>query len=356
MAIQLGIAGYGMRGQGLAAVSKLFPEITLAAICEERETAREQAGRDFPGAQLFADFTAMLDSEAVDTVMIETPPQQHVQQTIAALARDINVLCDVPAIHEIDEAQPLWEAAGRSKARFFFGATTNFWADIDACADMIAKGMLGKPYYCEAEYIADLASLGMLVPGSWRKHYPPIRYCTHSLGPILKWVAGDLRSVSCFDTGSHINNDPQDHDAMVALFRTADNVVVKLLISFVTTNPTPYHRYLCQGTKGYFERTQPVYGGEQQVLCSSREVYGMQGLCRLPVTAARPEYASLPMVGEHGSADYAMLHNLVAALTRGEPVAVSLRDALRMTLPGLYALESAKAGGELVNIEYPWDE
>jgi len=28
---------------------------------------------------------------------------------------------------------------------------------------------------------------------------------------------------------------------------------------------------------------------------------------------------------------------------------------LRMTLPGLYALESAKRGGEVMTIRYPWD-
>jgi len=355
MAIQLGIAGYGWRGKGLAQVCTLFPEITLAAICDAQEATREQAAQDFPGVKLFSDFTAMLDSGLVTAVMIETPPHDHVQQAIAALERGIHVLCDVPAIHEIVEAQPLWDAAQRSQAKYFFGATTNYWADIDACADMIDRGMLGEAYYCEAEYVADLASLGLLPSGSWRKNYPPIRYCTHSLGPILKWIKGELRAVSCFDTGSHITGDPEDHDAMVALFRTDANAVVKLFISFITAQPVPYHRYLCRGTKGYFEHTQPLEGGEQQVLCSSKAVYGFDGICRLPVTHARPELADLAKVGEHGTADYAMMSNLVGVLIRGEPVAVTLRDALKMTLPGLYALESAQAGGALVSIAYPWD-
>jgi predicted dehydrogenase len=355
MAIQLGIAGYGMRGKGLAQVAALFPEIALTAICDGHAPTREQAVRDFPGIRVFAEFTAMLDDGGVSAVLLETPPMDHAREAIAALERGIHVLCDVPVVHEISEAKGLWEAAQRSQAKFFFGATTNYWADVDACADMIAKGLLGKAYYCEADYIADLSSLGLLSPGSWRKHYPPIRYCTHSLGPILKWLEGDLRAVSCFDTGSQINNDPEDHDAMVAIFHTADHAVVKLLISFVTSHPAPHHRYLCHGTKGHFEVTQPLEGGESQVLCSSREVYGFSGLCRLPVTHARPEFAGLPMVGEHGSADYAMIRNLVAVLTEGAPVAVTLRDALRMTLPGLYALESARAGGARVDIAYPWD-
>jgi len=355
MSINLALAGYGWRGKGLAQVCALFPEITVAAVCDPHDASRAQAAKDFPHAALFTDVTAMLDADKIDAVMIETPPRDHVGQAIAALQRDIHVLCDVPAVHEIEEAQPLWDAAQGSKAHYFFGATTNFWADIDCCADMIDKGLLGEAYYCEAEYVADLASIGFLAPGSWRKNYPPIRYCTHSLGPVLKWITGELRTVSCFDTGSHITGDPHDHDAMVALFRTDANAVVKLFISFITAQPVPYHRYLCRGAKGYFEHTQPLAGHEQQVLCSSKAVYGLDGICRLPVTHERPELAGTPNLGQHGTADYAMIANLVAALTKGEAPAVTLRDALKMTLPGLYALRSAEAGGELVKIAYPWD-
>ncbi|HOS44564.1 MAG TPA: Gfo/Idh/MocA family oxidoreductase, partial [Armatimonadota bacterium] len=297
---------------------------------------------------------AMLDS-GITAVLIETPPHCHVPDAIAALQRGIHVLSDVPAVHDIAEAVPLWEAAQRSTATYGFGATSNFWADIDACADLIARDLIGTPYYCEAEYVADLASVGFLPAGSWRQHYAPIRYCTHSLGPILKWVDADLRAVSCFDTGSHVTADPENHDAMVALFRTAGHVVVKLLISFVTTHPTPYHRFLCHATKGYFEHTQPLEGGEQQVLCSSTAVYGVNGLCRLPITHTRPELAEHATFGQHGTADYAMLANFVAAVQQDAPVAVTLRDALRMTLPGLYALESARNGGALTPIAYPWD-
>jgi len=33
----------------------------------------------------------------------------------------------------------------------------------------------------------------------------------------------------------------------------------------------------------------------------------------------------------------------------------TMREALRMTLPGLYALQSSKSGGQLTKISYPWE-
>ena len=45
------------------------------------------------------------------------------------------------------------------------------------------------------------------------------------------------------------------------------------------------------------------------------------------------------------------------AMLRGDPeFPISLREGLRMTLPGIYAEESAKRGGEVLYMRYPWDE
>ena len=34
---------------------------------------------------------------------------------------------------------------------------------------------------------------------------------------------------------------------------------------------------------------------------------------------------------------------------------ISLKEGLEMTLPGIYAEESAKRGGAVIRIRYPWD-
>ena len=258
-----------------------------------------------------------------------------------------------PPVQEIGEAAPLWEAANRAKSVYTFGATTNFWGFVETGADLIRQGALGKPYYAEAEYVADIGWLTALTP--WRKHFAPIRYCTHSLGPILKWIGEELTEVACFSTGGQHHGDPGDDDAMTALFRTAKGTVVKLLTSFITSHPAPFHRYVLYGTAGYFEKTQPLAGGESQVLFSSRNTYGMHGLTKLPVAEARPEFQAAAGIGEHGGADYVMLKNFADAIEGQAAPAVGIKDALRMTLPGLYALDSARHGGRLTKISYPWD-
>lgn len=350
--IRLGIIGYGFRGKVLAAACRSVDRVGIGAVAETSASGRDAAARDLPEARIYERADDLLGSGLVDAVLVETAPETHAAICIAALERGLHVMCDVPAVHEIDEAKPLWAAVERSRSVYAFGATTNFWGFVDTGADLIRKGLLGRPYYAEAEYVADIGWLAKSTP--WRKHYAPIRYCTHSLGPILKWLGEELREAVCFSTGSRHHADPGDDDAMTALFRTSGGTVVKLLTSFITSHPVPFHRYVCYGTAGYFEKTQPLAGGESQVLFSSRNVYGMGGLTRLPVAEARPELAG-SAVGEHGGADGVMLGNFADAIEGTAPPAVGIRDALGMTLPGLYALDSARRGGRLVPIRYPWD-
>ncbi len=351
--INIGIIGYGFRGRVLREAVRSIDRFKIAAVVETGAAARDNAQREIKGVRLFERVEEMFDAGLVGAVLVETPPETHAGICAAALGHGLHVMSDVPAVNEIAEAGPLWEAAGRAKSVYAFGATTNFWGFVETCADLLRQGALGKPYYAEAEYVADIGWLTALTP--WREHFAPIRYCTHSLGPILKWIGEELREVACFSTGSQHRSDPGDDDAMTAIFRTAEGTVVKLLTSFITSHPAPFHRYVLYGNAGYFEKTQPLAGGESQVLFSSRNIYGMHGLTKLPVAEARPEFQAVAGIGEHGGADYVMLSNFADAIEGKAAPAVGIREALSMTLPGLYALDSARHGGRLTKVHYPWD-
>jgi predicted dehydrogenase len=349
----IGIIGYGLRGRVLREACRAVDRLKITSVVETGDAARDKAQREIEGVRLFERFEEMFDSGLVSAVLVETPPETHTSICVAALDRGLHVMSDVPAVQEISEAGPLWEAANRAKSVYMFGATTNFWGFVETGADLIRQGALGKPYYAEAEYVADIGWLTALTP--WRKHFAPIRYCTHSLGPILKWLGEELTEVACFSTGGQHHGDPGDDDAMTALFRTPRGTVVKLLTSFITSHPAPFHRYVIYGTAGYFEKTQPLAGGESQVLFSSRNTYGMHGLTKLSIAEARPEFQAAAGIGEHGGADYVMLTNFADAIEGQAAPAVGIKEALRMTLPGLFALDSARHGGRLTKILYPWD-
>ncbi len=376
--IKLGLVGYGSntegkghytavgRGQALLQLATGGIEgVKAAGICDSNPRALEIAHKDFPLARVFTDFDAMLNEVPMDALLIETPAYLHTGFAVKALARNIHVLSDIPCVATLEEAWLLWAAQQKSKAFYMAGANPNMAGWIETALDLKKRGLLGDPYYIEAEYIHDCREYWEITP--WRKPDAknprfPIKYCTHSLGPVLRLIDEDLEWVSCFDTGSHINKAEGQHDAMTALLRTKGNVVVRLLTSFINNVPGGcQHNYRFFTTKGAFERTPPLptfqssaHAEQGRTLFYSTELYGYKNWIELPIDAySRPENAHKKESG-HGGVDYALLDAFIAAVRAGGPSPINLREGLRMTLPGIYAAASAVAGGQLLHMEYPW--
>ena len=186
----------------------------------------------------------------------------------------------------------------------------------------------------------------------------PIRYCTHSLGPLLTILDEELRKVSCFGTGCRnelaIKNGFAKDDMSCAQFQTDSGVVVRLLRNSYCRANIGHHNYRVFGTQGYMERIdrfdKPVirYNSEKELDVKLKEIDG----AFMPPAYANDQKA---ISAGHGGMDYAMMDHFVDAVANGKPAPITLKEGLAMTLPGIYAEESSKRGGEVMRMKYPWD-
>ena len=69
-----------------------------------------------------------------------------------------------------------------------------------------------------------------------------------------------------------------------------------------------------------------------------------------------PAYADNPDAVGHGGIDYAIEDKFFRAILTGGPAPITLKEGLAMTLPGIYAEESSKRGGQVMKMYYPWDK
>ena len=291
---------------------------------------------------------------------METGADVHADFCIKALNRNINVFSDIPSVATLDEANRLWIAEQNSKAKLMTGANPNEWGFINTLVDLYNKGLLGEPYYMEAEYIHatrnPAATNPLLVHSPWRKTLVPIRYCTHSLGPLLRIMKEVLRYAICVGTGTHIDPNSGKDDMQAALFQTESGVTIRLLRNGRCRAFFGHHSYRVFGTKGYFERIDSRGNTPPVVRFRSDELYGADTLTELPIDMMPHEYAGNPAATGHGGADYALLDHLFKAFQNGDPeFPISLRAGLCMTLPGIYAAKSAQLGGQKLTIHYPWE-
>lgn len=370
--LRIGVVGLGPRGRNMIRLASDFDCVTVAAGCDikptnwfEKQWHAPAAMADlFPTAQFYENYDEMLDKANLDAVLVETGADIHASFCIKALEKNINVLTDIPVVANLKEAEALWKAAQKSKAMISVGANPNEQKFTVLLRDFHAKGLLGIPYYMEAEYIhwtlpGSDESIHWNENGDWRRLLRPIYYCTHSLGPLLTVLDEELRKVSAFGTGCRINNLPAGmpikDDMSCAQFQTDSGVVVRLLRNGRCRADIGMHGYRVFGTEGYMERVVRMgkavirYNSQKELDTSLKEVDG---------PFMPPAYENNPKAKEagHGGMDFAMMDHFLDAVLNGKPAPISLKEGLAMTLPGLYAYESMQRGGEVMKIYYPWDE
>lgn len=365
--IRMGVVGLGHRGRAMFQMSAdYFDNVEPVAACDilprnwyEKQWLSEMAlAEKYPNTKFYEDYDKMLDEANLDVVIVETGADIHAEFCCKALEKNINVLSDIPNVASLEEAEMLWKAAEKSSATISTGANPNYQKFAFMLKDFYEKGLLGKIYYMEGEYIhwnlaKSVESIHLNENGDWRRLLCPIRYSTHSLGPLLAVLEEELRYVSCFGTGKH-SPESTKHDMMCAQFQTESGVVVRLMRNGRCRCMIGHHNYRVCGTEGYIERIdrmeKPVirYNSTKELEVKLKEISGEF----MPTQYADNETAQK---AGHGGMDFAMLDTYYKAIANGEPAPISLREGLLMTLPGIYAEESAKRDGQVLRMVYPWD-
>lgn len=369
--IRLGVVGLGHRGRHMFRLAKSFDYVELAAACDldralwyESQWDQPPMCADVPGAVFYEDFEEMLEKSTLDVLLVETGADIHADFCRRGFEKGLHIFSDIPTVATLEEADMLWKITAESDRLFMVGANPNEYGFIRALLDLYSKGLIGEPFYMEAEYIhCEHGPLRKLLTehSPWRNHMPPIRYCTHSLGPLLMLLKEELRSVTCFSTGRQIttlgDSDSDSPDLMTAQFQTASGVIVKIMTSFRNYTGIGPHSYRIFGTEGYFEHLSGR--GEhspERTLFNSTQLYGARGLTALPIGSMPNEYMYEKNATGHGGVDYALFDKFFKALRSGQKMApTTIQKGLRMTIPGIYAAESAKRGGEVMTMHYPWE-
>ncbi|MBQ9482326.1 MAG: Gfo/Idh/MocA family oxidoreductase [Clostridia bacterium] len=368
--IRLGVVGLGHRGRQMFHLSGIsFDYVIPVAACDlfSRNWYKKQWLMDkpmaeyFPETEFYDSYDEMLEKAGLDAVLVETGADVHANFCVKALEHNVNVLTDIPVVANLEEADILWKAAQKSKAIISVGANPNEQKFACMLKDFYESGKLGKPYYMEAEYIHwslpnSEFHKGITENGDWRKLLCPIRYCTHSLGPLLAILDEDLKEVSCFGTGQHADSSEYEEgnkkdDMSCAQFRTDSGVVVRLLRNGRCRAAIGNHNYRVFGTEGYMERIDRL----DKPTIRFNSMKDNPELQEISGEFMPPAYADNPNAVGHGGMDYAILDKFFNALKNGLPAPISLKEGLAMTLPGIYAEESSKRGGEIVKMLYPWD-
>jgi predicted dehydrogenase len=140
----------------------------VVAIASGRLSSAKAAAEEFGVPHATDDWQAMLDAHALDLVCIATPTVLHAPQTLAAIAKGANVICEKPTAMDAGEAKAMWDAAEAGGRVHMIDHELRFNPNRTRIRDMIANGDLGEIRHVNIANIGNSwADPGSRPKGDW---------------------------------------------------------------------------------------------------------------------------------------------------------------------------------------------
>ncbi len=226
----------------------------LCALCDIRpERAEKRAAQFSVSAPIYTDYQTMLDEIRPDVVHICTPHDLHAPMAIAALARDIHVLCEKPLCISMEQLAALREAEQGSRATLGVCHQNRFKPAMIEMKKMAERGVTGaygsvvwkrdEAYYRSDAWRGTVAHEGGGVM---------INQAIHTLD-LLQWICGmPTRVISTVGNWTH-KGIIEVEDTACARFETADGLPINFFAttSAGTSLPISVQLTLADKTKVY---------------------------------------------------------------------------------------------------------
>ncbi|PCJ51481.1 MAG: hypothetical protein COA79_26165 [Planctomycetota bacterium] len=364
--INIGIVGACGRGASFKSACDALEGVTIHAVCDINEEGLSDAADRLGATEKYLDYDEMLEKSDIQAVVIGTPMQLHVEQSIKALQKNIHVMCEVTAAVSMEECKQLVNACNQSEAIYMMAENYTYTKHNVLIKELARKGYFGELFYAEGEYLHELKELNEKTPWrrKWQNGIDGITYGTHSLGPILQWMEGDrVQSVCCVGSGNHYK-DPRDEnyaqDTSVMLCKTVKGALIKIRLDMISDRPHAMTNYQLQGKDGCYESNRNGLVNDGKIwfreLSSKVAWHNVDELTTLDSLAKKylPEIWTSPpkaaLKAGHGGGDYFEVLDWIDSIRGKIKCPIGIHEAMDMTLPGLVSQESISKDGAWLTV------
>lgn len=342
------------------------PNCKVTAVSDLREDRKRNLTKAYNCNNSYSSLEELLEKEKnIDAVALFTEPTNHFKHAKMCLQKGYHVFSAVPACVTLEEASELRSLVESSNLTYMMGETSYYWQSTMLARSIYKKEKyLGEINYAEVTYCHDKENLQELITNkktrfwnpdgtpSWRWGYPPMLYCTHSLGLYISVTRERISKVSCLGWGSgdhpfvtdNVYNNPFWN--MTALMQTNKGHIVRCNELRLGAASGVYGSFT--GTKGSYYYPYPDLHSEP--------IYHKRYPSELSKLSL-PEYhkqeylpPSMRVDTTHANSHGFLSCEFIDAIIAQRSPKVDVYEALAMTVPGIVANESAKKGGEQMDV------
>lgn len=200
--LRIAVAGTSFASAVQIPVFQSHPSTQVVAVSSGHAERAASVAKEHGVSASYTDFGEMLDREKPDMVSIATPPRFHCPMTLAALERDIHVLCEKPFAMNAEEARTMLDASRR--------------AGVVAMVDFEFRHLPARAYLVELlrqNYVGQIRMVEFSLHFGWRSRPQDVGWnwwCdrsqgggalgalgSHAVDSVRLWFGSNPRRVLC---------------------------------------------------------------------------------------------------------------------------------------------------------------
>lgn len=350
------IIGLGF-GAEFIPIYQRHPLANMYAICQRNEEKLQLVADAFKIERAYTDFDELLKDPLVDVVHINTPIQNHAEQSLKALRAGKHVACTVPMATSVEDCRLIVEAVKETGCMYMMMETVVYSREFLFVKEMYKRGEMGRLQFLRASHQQEMAGW----PGYW-EGLPPMHYATHCVGPVVALAGKDAGAVSCVGSGridAHLipkYGSPFAIESCHIQFRDSD-LSAEVTRSLFNTARQYRESFDVYGSKKSFEWSLVEH--EQSVVHTGE----------VPERVSIPDYAhllpeaiqsfttggvydgdnnqhlSFIQGSGHGGSHPHLVHEFLTALAEKRQPFPNAKQSANITCVGILAHESALNGG-----------
>ena len=254
--LRVGVVGSGV-GQGhIRALQSLPDHFEVVILCGTQETKTREIAAQYGIPRFSTNIDELYDLEDLDVIDLCTPSNQHIEQTLQALAAGKHVICEKPVAGSLREVDELIRAEAASVGRVMPIFQYRFGRGLQRLRFLVDEGLTGPAYLTtvetawrrRADYYAtwhgrwETELGGAIVTLAVHAHDA----LTYILGPVSRVLARTATLVNPIET----------EDCVTASLEMADGSLASLSVTTGSAAQISRHRF-CFGNLTAESNTQP---------------------------------------------------------------------------------------------------
>lgn len=133
------------------------PHANVVAVAGRNAQTTQAFAQQWSIPKAYTDWEAMLEQEALDALIVNTPNDAHFAMSMRAIEKGIHVLCEKPLAFNYAQARAMADAAQRANVQTLVPFTYRFMPAFRYLKQLLEEGYIGTPYMLNMRYYAGYA-------------------------------------------------------------------------------------------------------------------------------------------------------------------------------------------------------